>query len=331
MKGAPAIAGTARRRFLGVSVATFLHRTAWAAEAGAFKGPVRIVVPFGPGGIADLTARAVARGMEAELGTTVVVENKPGAGGVVAGTQVAKARPDGRTLLLVSNGTAVSQALFRTLPFDALEDFAPIGTLAGFPIAIAVRDDSSYRALADLVADARQRPGRLNIGTIAMGSTQHLSAELFKAVAGLDFTVVPFNGTPNLITAVRAGDVDAGFEILGPLMPQVSGKALRLLAVSAARRGPAYPEVPTVAEAGIGDYEVVSWNGLAAPAGIPAPVIERLAMAISSALADSDVKRSLTQLGVEPLAETPVVLGRRLRDEVTRWRTVIDRAGIERQ
>ena len=331
MKGAPAIAGTARRRFLGVSVATFLHRTAWAAEAGAFKGPVRIVVPFGPGGIADLTARAVARGMEAELGTTVVVENKPGAGGVVAGTQVAKARPDGRTLLLVSNGTAVSQALFRTLPFDALEDFAPIGTLAGFPIAIAVRDDSSYRALADLVADARQRPGRLNIGTIAMGSTQHLSAELFKAVAGLDFTVVPFNGTPNLITAVRAGDVDAGFEILGPLRPQVSGKALRLLAVSAARRSPACPEVPTVAEAGIGDYDVVSWNGLAAPAGIPAPVIERLATAISSALADSDVKRSLTQLGVEPLAETPAALGRRLRDEVTRWRTVIDRAGIERQ
>ena len=331
MKGAPAIAGTARRRFLGIAVATFLQRTAWAAEAGAFKGPVRIVVPFGPGGIADLTARAVARGMEAELGTTVVVENKPGAGGVVAGTQVAKARPDGRTLLLVSNGTAVSQALFRTLPFDALEDFAPIGSLAGFPIAIAVRDDSSYRALADLVADARQRPGRLNIGTIAMGSTQHLSAELFKAVAGLDFTVVPFNGTPNLITAVRAGDVDAGFEILGPLMPQVSGKALRLLAVSAARRSPACPEVPTVAEAGIGDYDVVSWNGLAAPAGIPAPVIERLATAISSALADSDVKRSLTQLGVEPLAETPAALGRRLRDEVTRWRTVIDRAGIERQ
>lgn len=313
----------------------FLHRSVLAAEAGAFQGPVRIVVPFGPGGIADLTARTVARGIAADLGTSVVVENKPGAGGVVAGTQVAKARPDGRTLLLVSNGTAVSQALFRTLPFDALTDFAPIGTLAGFPIAIAVRDDASYRTLADLVADARQRPGRLNIGTIAMGSTQHLSAELFKVVAGLDFTIVPFNGTPNLITAMRAGDVDAGFEILGPLipqlMPQAGGKALRLLAVSTARRGAAYPEVPTVAEAGIGDYDVVSWNGLAAPTGTPAPVIERLAAAIASALADADVKRSLSSLGVEPLAETPAVLGRRLQDEVTRWRTVIDRAGIERQ
>ena len=302
-----------------------------AATGNAVKGPVRVVVPFGAGGIADLTARAVARGMEGPLGTTVIVENKPGAGGVVAGTQVAKARPDGRTLLLVSNGTAVSEALFKSLPFDALADFTPIGTMGGFPIAITVRADSPYRTLADLLADAKRRPGALNIGSIAIGSTQHLSAELFKTTAGLDFTVIPFNGTPNLITAVRAGDVDAGFEILGPLMAQVDGKALRLLAVSSARRSPACLDVPTVAEAGVSGYDVVSWNGLAAPRGLPADLLTTLSDGLRAALGDAAVVQSLRQLGVEPLIETPAQLDTRLRAEVTRWRGVIDRAGIERQ
>lgn len=330
MERAFPIVGPRRRRLLAACLLPAVG-AGWPALTRAASEPVRIVVPFGAGGIADLTARAVGRGMQAALATTVVIENKPGAGGVVAGTQVAKARPDGHTLLLVSNGTAVSEALFRRLPFDALKDFAPVGTLAGFPIAITVRADSPLRSLADLLADAKQRPGRLNIGTIAIGSTQHLSAELFKTVAGLDFTVVPFNGTPNLITAIRAGDVDAGFEILGPLLPQVSGRALRLLAVSSARRSPASPDVPTVIEAGVADFDVVSWNGLAAPVATPAATIDKLAAAIRAALADADVNRALAQLGVEALPETPAVLGRRLHDETRRWRDVIDRAGIERR
>ena len=306
-------------------------RAGHAASTPAFKGPVRLVVPFGAGGIADLTARAVARGMEATLGSPVIIENKPGAGGVVAGSQVAKARPDGRTLLLVSNGTAVSEALFKSLPFDPLTDFTPIGTMGGFPIAITVRADSPYRTLADLLADARRRPGALNIGTIAIGSSQHLSAELFKSAAALDFTVVPFNGTPNLITAVRAGDVDAGFEILGPLMAQVAGKALRPLAVSSVARSPAWPDVPSVAESGVADYDVVSWNGLAGPAGLSADLVERLAAALAAALDDASVVQALRQLGVAPLPESPARLATRLRDETQRWRGVIERAGIERQ
>ncbi len=315
------------------SIRPGLAATAGPSATEPFKGPVRLVVPFGPGGIADLTARAVARGLETVLATSVIVENKPGAGGVVAGLQVVKALPDGRTLLLVSNGTAVSQALFRSLPFDALKDFSPIGSLAAFPIAITVRADAPHRTLGDFVAEAKLRPGRLTVGTIAIGSTQHLSAELFRTVAGVDFTVVPFNGTPNLITAIRAGDVDAGFEILGPLLPQVSGRALRLLAVSSARRSPACPDVPTVAEAGVGadGYDVVSWNGLAAPAATPPVLIDRLAKAITTALGDAEVTGPLARSGIEPLVESPALLQRRLADEVVRWRTVIDRAGIERQ
>lgn len=321
----------AASRLLPIAAVAAASTDVAAAEAEPFKGPVRIVVPFGAGGIADLSARAVARGLESALATPVVIENKPGAGGVVAGTQVAGARPDGRTLLLVSNGTAVSQVLFTRLPFDALTDFAPVGSLGGFPIAIVVRAESPFRSLDDLVAAARQRPGGLNIGTIAIGSTQHLSAELFKTAAAVDATVVPFNGTPNLITAIRAGDVDAGFEILGPLMPQVEGKALRLLAVSSARRSPAAPDVPTVAEAGTAGYEVVSWNGLAAPKGTPPAIIDRLAGALATALRTTDVGQALGRLGVEPLIESPTGLDRRLRDEITRWAGVIERAGIARQ
>ena len=302
-----------------------------AGGGAPFAGPVRLVVPFGAGGIADLSARAVARGMEPLLGTTIIIENKPGAGGVVAGTQVARARPDGRTLLLVSNGTAVSEALFRSLPFDALADFSAIATLGGFPIAITVRDGSPYRSLADLLADARRRPGALNIGTIAIGSTQHLSAELFRTVADLDFTVVPFNGTPNLVTAIRAGDVDAGFEIVGPLKAQVDGGALRLLAVGSARRSAIFAAVPTVAEAGVDGYDVVSWNGLAAPKGTPAETVARLAAAAAAALDDPQVRQALRQLGVEPLAEGPAGLEVRLRREIDRWRAVVERAGIARQ
>jgi len=314
--------------------ATFSAGSAAAAGTGSpapLPGPVRIVVPFGGGGIADLTARAVGQGMEASLGTTVIIDNRPGAGGVVAGTQVAKSRPDGRTLLLVSNGTAVSASLFKSLPFDTLKSFAPVTTLGGFAIALVVADGSRLRTLADLIAEARARPGKLNIGTIAIGSTQHLSAELFKTRAAIDVQVVPFNGTPALITAVRAGHVDVGFEIVGPLISQVGAGALRVLAVSSVARSPAFPDVPTVAEAGVRDYDVVSWNGLSAPAGTPAATIDRLKVAVDAALAQPGVRQQLRQLGVEPLPGSPEALQRRLVDEIARWSAVIERAGIERQ
>lgn len=302
-----------------------------AAAEPAFPGPVRIVVPFGAGGIADLTARAVGRSMETSLGATVIVDNRPGAGGIVAGTQVARAKPDGRTLLLVSNGTAVSASLFRTLPFDPLKSFAPVATFGGFGIAVVVSGESRYRSLAQLLADARARPGRLNLGTIAIGSTQNLSAELFKTRAGIEAQIVPYNGTPALITALRSGDIDAGFEIVGPLLSQVRAGALRVLAVSSARRSTALPDVETVAEAGVRDYDVVSWNGLSAPAGTPPGVVDRLRAAVDAALADAGVLEQLKQLGVEPLLGSPDALRQRLADEIARWAAVIDKAGIERQ
>lgn len=307
----------------------------WAgAQAPAFPSKaIRIVVPFGPGGIADLTARAVGQKLSAQLGQGVVIENKPGAGGVSAGELVARAEPDGHTLLLMSNGTAVSAGMFRKLPFDAQKDFAPVSLLGTFDIAVLVADNARWRTLADLLAHAKANPGKLNIATVAVGSTQNLAAELFKTTAGIDAQVVPFNGTPAVITALRSGEVDAAVEILGPVKTQITAKALRALAVLGDKRPAGLDGVPTAAETGgaLAGFNVASWNALAAPAGTPRPVIERLQREVQAALATADLQQRLAALNVEARASTPQQLGDLLASEIRRWTAVIERAGIPRQ
>lgn len=189
--------------------------------------PIRLVVPFGPGGVADLTARTVAQKMSEAMGQSIVVDNKPGAGGVVASDAVAKTAPDGLTMLLMSNGNAVSAGLFKRLPFDTVRDFAPVSTLGYFDMAVVTAADARFKTMQELLAYAKAHPGTVNIGTINVGSTQHLAAELFKRSTGIDAQVIPFNGSPALITALRGGQVDAGVEILAPILGQISGKSLR--------------------------------------------------------------------------------------------------------
>jgi tripartite-type tricarboxylate transporter receptor subunit TctC len=302
-----------------------------AAQAGAQADPrpITIVVPFGPGGIADLTARTVAQAMSRALQQPVVVDNKPGAGAIVGSQAVAQAAPDGRTLLLMSNANAVSASLFKKLPFDAIEDFAPVGTLGVFDLALFVADGSKFKTVRELLAEARARPGRLTIGTITVGSTQHLSAELFKQRTGIDAVLVPYKGTPALLTALRAGEVDAAFEILGPWLAQVQAKAVRPLAVTGDRRFAALPDVPTMREAGVADYEVASWNGLAAPARTPPPVIARLNAAANDALQSPAVADKLASLGVRPQGGTPAQMRARLERDTAHWRQVITAAKIE--
>ena len=193
--------------------------------------PLRIIVPFGAGGVADLTARAVGQALAASLGQAVIIDNRPGAGGLVAGELVAKAEPDGHTLLLMSNGTAVSAGLFKTMPFNPRTDFAPVSLLGQFDIAIVVPDHSPHKSLAELMAFGRANPGKLNMGTIQIGSTQHLAAELLRSQANLIAQIVPYNGTPALIQALRGGQIDVAVEILGPLKSQIHAKAMRLLGV----------------------------------------------------------------------------------------------------
>ncbi|MEI7785191.1 MAG: tripartite tricarboxylate transporter substrate binding protein, partial [Betaproteobacteria bacterium] len=285
------------RGFLGLLLAGAVWTQA-AAQTFPSK-PIRIVVPFGAGGVADLTARTVAGRLAEQLGQSVVVDNKPGAGGVVAAETVLKAEPDGHTLLLMSNGTAVSAGLFKALPFDTLKDFAPISTLGTFDIAIITPADSRFKSLAELLAFARGNPGKLNIGSINIGSTQNLAAELFKSSAAMDVQIVPFNGTPAVVTALRGGQIDAAVEVLGPVMSQVQAKALRVLAVTGEKRSVSLPDVPTARESGLSNFVAASWNGLAAPARTPRPVIERLHREVVAALANPDVRRRLADLNVE--------------------------------
>lgn len=324
-----------RRQFGRTGLALALA-TSWPALGQAQTFPtkaLKIVVPNAAGGAADITARTVAQKMAAALGQGVVIENKPSAGGIVAGEQVARAEADGHTLLLVSSGTAVSAALFKSLPFDTLKDFAPVSMLATFDLALAVSEGGRFKSLADLLAYARANPGKLNIGTTQVGTTQNLAAELFKASAGIEGQVVPFNGTPPVITALRGGEIDVMVDILGPLMPQITSKALRPVAVLGAKRTAQLPDVPAVSEAGgpLAGFNVSSWNGLAVPARTPAAVVERLSREVQAALAQPDVQKRLLDLNLVAQGSTPAQLGEHLASDIRRWNDVIARARIARQ
>ena len=317
-----------RRGVLAAALAAALPS---AGQAQSNDRPITLVVPFAPGGIADLTARAVAKEMSGSLKQTIVVDNKPSAGAIVGSQQVARAAPDGLTLLLMSNANAVSAGLFRKLPFDALNGFAPISTLGFFDLALFVAADSPLKTVAHLLTRARAQPGKLTIGTIAAGSTQNLAAEYFKSLSGIDVVVVPYKGTPAVITALRAGEIDVGFEILGPVLGQVKGNVLRVLAVTSDRRFAGLPDVPTVKESGLPSYNVASWNALAAPAGTPRADIERLQRAALQALAVPAVQSQLQALGVRAQGGTPEQMRQLLGNEIKRWSEVIVQAGIERQ
>jgi len=293
--------------------------------------PITLIVPFAPGGIADLTARAVAEEMSATLRQAMVIDNRPSAGAIVGASAVAHAEPDGHTVLLLSNANAVSAALFRKLPFDVQRDFAPVTTLGFFDLALFVAGDSPWRGVGDVIAQAKARPGKLTFGTIASGSTQHLAAELFKSMARIDVVVVPYKGTPAVLTALRAREIDLAFEILGPMLPQIGGGAVRALAVTSDRRFAGLPEVPTVQESGLSGYTAASWNALAVPARTPATVIERLHRAAHAALAVPSVRSRLQTLGVRAQGGSPEDLRRLLSEEIMRWSQVIESARIERQ
>jgi tripartite-type tricarboxylate transporter receptor subunit TctC len=295
--------------------------------------PLKIVVPNGPGGAADLTARIVGQQIAASLGQSVIIENRPSAGGIVAAETVARAEPDGHTMLLVSSGTAVSAALFKSLPFDTLKDFAPVSMLATFDLALVVNARSPLRTLGDFLAEARARPGKLNLGTPQVGTTQNLAAALFKTAAAIDVQVVPFNGTPPAVTALLGGQIDAVLDILGPLMPQIGGRSLRPLAVLGEHRAPQLPDVPAARENGgsLAAFDVSSWNGLAVPARTPPEAIVRLSHEVQVALARTDVRGKLLELNLVAHGSTPAQLQARLAADIRRWGDVIASAKIPRQ
>jgi len=293
--------------------------------------PIRIVLPFGPGGVADITTRTIAPKLTEALGQQIVVDNMPGAGGIRASETVAHAAPDGYTLLLLTNGNAVSQALFKSLPYDPQNDFAMISTVGYFSMVLVTSSQSKYKTLKELIAAAKANPGKLNIGTITPGGTQHLAGELFRSTAGIDALVVPHKTTGEVVVATMNGTVDLAVDFIAPLLSGIQAGQLRALAVTAGKRFPGLPEVPTVIEAGVPGYDVASWNALAAPAKTPRAVIDKVHEALTKALAAPDVQKRFSELGVEGRASTPEELKAFYASETKRWTQVVERAKIPKQ
>jgi len=321
-----------RCQILSRLLAALLFAAAGAAFAQAYPTkPVKLIVPFGAGGVADITARVLAQKMSDTIGQQVLVDNRPSAGGIIASEAVAKAEPDGYTLLFITNGNAVSATLFKSLPYDTVKDFAPVSSVGFFDLVLIVSGDSRIGSLKQLVDYARSNPGKLNIGTINIGSTQNLAAELFKSMARIDAQVVPFKATPAVVTALRGGEVNAAFEILAPVLSQIKAGAVKPLAITSSRRFRGLPDVPTVAEAGVAGYQASSWNGVAAPARTPKAVIDKLNREIVAAVSSRDVRQRLEQLGVDARAGTPAELRELLVSEIAKWGDVIERAHIPKQ
>ena len=284
----------ARQRGLHACLSALVAFCALAGGLGYSYGqakyperPVRIVVPYGPGGVADVTMRLVAQKLSEAMGQAFVIENRPGAGGIVGAKAVLTSPPDGYTLFLAGNGSAISETLFKALPFNVLRDFSPVSPLAEFEMLLATKASSPLDTVAKLVSHAKANPGRLNFGTIATGSTQNLSAELFKMITGVDAPIVIYKTTPELVTAILRGDVDVGFDYYAAFGSPISNKQMKVIATSGENRTPQLPDVPTVKESGYPDYVVTSWNALQGPAGLPKDVVTKLNEQVIAVLKNS--------------------------------------------
>ena len=292
--------------------------------------PVRLLVPFGPGGVGDITSRAVMQKMSESIGQQIIIDNRPSAGGIVATDTVAKSEPYGYTLYLMNNTNAVSAAMFKKLPYDTVKDFETVSTIGGFSIVVLVSPDSPAKTIKELISLAKASSGKFNIGSINIGTTQHLSAELFKSIGGLDITSVPFNNTAGVLTALRGGSVQVAMEFLPPVLGQIRANTLRAVAVSSMTRSPMLPNVPTLHESGLADYEVNSWNGIAVAAKTPKAIVARLNKEIHAAVNSPLIAQRFQELGVSQNLSTPEGMRKLMVEEIAKWNALIDKTKIQR-
>jgi tripartite-type tricarboxylate transporter receptor subunit TctC len=303
------------KRFLVAAAATVAMGLALAQAPGYPNKPIRIIVPFTAGSATDIMARIVGEKFTAKWGQPVVVENKPGAGGTLGAAQVAKADPDGYTLLVVSTGHVVNPVLYQNLTYDTLGDFAGVAPLATLPNVLVVAANSPLRSVTDLIAAAKAKPGQMNYASAGTGSATHVNAEKFRAATGIDVQHVPFKGTPETIVETIAGRVDFMFTPMLSSVPQVREGKMRALAVSTGRRSPSLPEVPTVAEAGVPGFAFDFWAGMLAPAKTPRDVVNKLNAEIQAILAQPDVRERMAKLGAEAMPMSATQFDAYLKDE----------------
>jgi tripartite-type tricarboxylate transporter receptor subunit TctC len=291
--------------------------------------PVRMVVPFSPGGSTDTLARIVGQKLTERSGQPVIIENRAGAGGHIGADQVAKSAPDGYTLLLGGVPHAISASLYSKLPYDLARDLTAIAEVASFPSAIVLHPSLPANSVKELIALARARPGQLSFGSAGIGSPNHLALELFQAMAGVSMVHVPYKGSGQLVGDLLAGQVQLASMGLPVAMPHVQSGKLRAIAVTGAARSPLLPDVPTVSEAALPGFEVTSWYGVFGPAGLPGDIVVKLNSEIGSAVTAPDVKERLAALGAEPSVKAPDQFARYVRQEITKWAKVVKDSGAK--
>ena len=324
----------ATRRFALGSIASavvlgagLLGGTSALAQAYPTK-PVTIIVPFAAGGTTDILARIIGQALTAELGQSVVVDNRAGAGGNIGGQAAAKATPDGHTLFMGTVGThAINASLYKKMPFDPVKDFAPLTRVANVPNLLVANPAQPYKSVKDLIAYAKANPGKVNFGSSGNGSSIHLSGELFKSLAKVDMQHVPYKGSAPAVTDLLGNQIGIMFDNMPSAIQHVRSGKLAPLAVTTAKRSPELPNVPTIAEAGVPGYEATSWFGMFAPAGTPAPVLAKLNAAIVKVLAQPDVKKKINEQGAEVYSETPEQFAAFIQAESVKWGKVVKESG----
>lgn len=310
--------------------ATALLIAAGPALAQYPNKPVRIVVPYPPGGTTDILARLVANKLSESLGQSFVVDNRPGASAAIGSQAVARAPADGYTLLMGTiSSHGINSALNKSLPYDAIKDFAPITVVASTPNVITVHPDVPAKTLGDLLALARDKPGKLNFGSTSAGGSPHMSAELLKMMANVNITHIPYKGAGPMLTDLIGGQIQIGFDNMPSSIAHIRSGKVRAIAVTTPKRWPGTPEIPTVAESGVPGYEVAGWFGLLAPAGTPQPIVDMLYRAISTALKQPETQKQLLDLGAEPVANAPDAFGKQIANEVDKWKKVVEATGVK--
>jgi tripartite-type tricarboxylate transporter receptor subunit TctC len=290
---------------------------------------IKIIVPFAPGGGTDVVARTLAQEMAKDLGVSVIIENKPGAGTIIGTQSVATSEADGYTLLMGTFANAVNPSLYAKLPYDQQRDFAPVALVARSFNIVVVNPASPIKSIAELIATAKAEPDKLSYGTYGTGTSAHLAGELFKHMAGVNLTTVPYKGAAPAITDLIGGQIQVMFTTVASAAPLIEGGQLRALAVTSAERSPAFPALPTVSEAGVPGYDAEAWYGLFAPAKTPPEVIDRVNKAAAAAVKAESFKKLAVNEGLVPVASPPGELDRHFRVEQERWRKVIQDAGLK--
>jgi len=293
--------------------------------------PIRIMVGFGAGGGTDVVTRIVAEPLADLLGQRVIVENKPGAGGTLAGDVIAKGSRDGYDALMISAGHTVSAVMIKAQNYDAVKDFTPVGVVANSVICVIAGKNTPANNLKELIEYAKKNAGKLNYGTVGIGSTQHLTAELLRQKAGIDAQQVNFRTTPEVVTALIRGDIAYAVDLAHAVRGQVQSGDLKILAVTTGKRWPTLPDVPTVIESGLPDFDVLGWYGLVFPAGVPPTAVEKTQRALAQVLARESVRNQLLNVGALPNLSTPQEFGTLIEQEVVRWRAVAKASGLEPQ